>query len=126
MHLNQLNDCQNTLNVIYTITKPGPDDALIISAFLCQDQLCRELQKSKETRKYGRDIQIKNKFQIIDFFDRKKNIEKMIQESEVYCLLLLEDGQYKAVEDTYLWLFNHSGLTDLQRASFGTRIFEID
>lgn len=50
----------------------------------------------------------------------------MIQESEVYCLLLLEDGQYKAVEDTYLWLFNHSGLTDLQRASFGTRIFEID
>jgi hypothetical protein len=50
----------------------------------------------------------------------------MIQESEVYCLLLLEDSQFKVVEDTYLWLFNHTGLTNQQRASYGARIFEID
>ena len=50
----------------------------------------------------------------------------MIDESEVYLLLLLEDGQYKVTEDTLLWLFNHVGLTEEQRASFGFRIFEID
>ncbi len=50
----------------------------------------------------------------------------MIDESEVYIILLLEDCQYKMIEDTLLWLFNHVGLTEEQRAFFGFRIFEID
>jgi len=44
----------------------------------------------------------------------------------VYCLLLIEAGRYKDVEETYLWLMNHAGLTNDKRASYGLRIFEID
>ena len=50
----------------------------------------------------------------------------MISETEIYCLLLLEDGKYNAIEDTYLWLMNHNGLSEDTRASFGVRIYEID
>lgn len=67
-----------------------------------------------------------NKFQIIEFLDRKKKFDKMIEESDTYCLLLLEDGRYKEVEETYLWLMNHLGLSNEVRASYGLRIQEID
>jgi len=50
-------------------------------------------------------VQITNKYLIIDFLDKKKRYEKMIEESEIYCNLLLEEGRYKEIEDTYLWLF---------------------
>lgn len=35
----------------------------------------------------------------------------MIQQTDVYCLLLIEENRYKDVEDTYLWLMRHPGLT---------------
>jgi hypothetical protein len=50
----------------------------------------------------------------------------MISETEIYCLLLLEDGKYKLIEETYLWLMNHKGLSEDIRVSFGVRIYEID
>ena len=50
----------------------------------------------------------------------------MLEESEAYCLLLLEDERYKDIEETYLWLMNHKGLSDDMRANYGARIFEID
>jgi hypothetical protein len=31
----------------------------------------------------------------------------MLEEVEVYCLNLLEDGQFKQVEENYVWLLNH-------------------
>lgn len=44
----------------------------------------------------------------------------------MYCLLLIEEGRCKEVEETYLWLMKHSGLSKDMRASYGLRIFEID
>jgi hypothetical protein len=41
-------------------------------------------------------------------------------------LLLLQDDRYKDIEDTYLWLMNHKGLSDDIRVKYGARIFEID
>ena len=67
-----------------------------------------------------------NKFQIIDFLDKKQKFDKMLQETEIYCVLLLEDSRYRDIEETYFWLMEHKGLTNDVRASFGLRIFEID
>lgn len=63
---------------------------------------------------------------MIDFLSYKKRYDKMIEESEMYCLLLLEDGKYREIEDTYKWLMDHKGLTEDVRASYGARIYEID
>ena len=52
-------------------------------------------------KKTGREIQIKNKFQIVDYYDRKQMYKEMVSESEMYCLLLMEDSRLKEVEETY-------------------------
>lgn len=44
----------------------------------------------------------------------------------MYCLILIEEGRYKDVEETYLWLMNQNDLSKDMRASYGLRIFEID
>ncbi len=62
---------------------------------------------NQKTKKQGIDIQISNKFQIIDFLDRKLKFDKMLEETEIYLLVLLEDNRYKEIEDTYLWLMGH-------------------
>ena len=62
---------------------------------------------NQKTKKQGIDIQISNKFQIIDFLDRKLKFDKMLEETEIYLLVLLEDSRYKEIEDTYLWLMGH-------------------
>jgi hypothetical protein len=50
----------------------------------------------------------------------------MLEEVDTYCLLALENNQYKEVEDTYLWLFNHSKLQPELRIKYGCRIYFID
>lgn len=62
---------------------------------------------NQKTKKQGIDIQISNKFQIIDFLDRKLKFDKMLEETDIYLLVLLEDSRYKEIEDTYLWLMGH-------------------
>ena len=62
---------------------------------------------TQQMKKTGRQIQIKNKFQIVDYYDRKKMFVEMLSESEMYCMLLLEDSREKEVEETYQWLFEH-------------------
>ena len=52
-----------------------------------------------------------NKFQIIDFLDKKKKFDKMLQEMETYLLLLEEDSRYKEIEENLIWLMDHQGLT---------------
>jgi hypothetical protein len=71
--------------------------------------LAQRLKEStnQKTKKQGIDIQISNKFQIIDFLDRKLKFDKMLEETEIYLLVLLEDNRYKEIEDTYLWLMGH-------------------
>jgi hypothetical protein len=71
--------------------------------------LAQRLKEStnQKTKKQGIDIQISNKFQIIDFLDRKLKFDKMLEETEIYLLVLLEDSRYKEIEDTYLWLMGH-------------------
>lgn len=63
-------------------------------------------------RKTGRDIQLSNKYQIIDFLDRKQKYDKMLEETEMYLMVLLEDSRYKEIEDTYIWLMGHKALSD--------------
>jgi hypothetical protein len=120
---------QNVLNDIYSKIKRGPEDALFFNALLTQETLAIQLQvstNSAQNRKKGKEIQLTNKFQIIDFLDKKKKYEKMIQESDVYCLLLIQEGRYKEVEETYLWLLDHPGLSNEMKAEYGLRVFEID
>jgi hypothetical protein len=50
----------------------------------------------------------------------------MLEEVEVYCLNLLEDGQFKQVEENYVWLLNHQKIPELTRQIYGCRIFDID
>jgi hypothetical protein len=50
----------------------------------------------------------------------------MLEESEIYCLLLLEDSRFKEIEDTYIWLMGHKGLTEAQKVLYGAKIFDID
>jgi len=71
--------------------------------------LAQRLKEStnQKTKKQGIDIQISNKFQIIDFLDRKLKFDKMLEETDIYLLVLLEDSRYKEIEDTYLWLMGH-------------------
>lgn len=83
----------------------------------------QELPKTKAT---GRQIHLSNKYQIIDFLDKKKKHDKMLVETDTYCLLLLEDGRYKEIEDTYLWIMNHKAFSEDVRAGYGARIYEID
>ena len=44
----------------------------------------------------------------------------------MYCLLLIEENRYKDVEETYLWLMRHPGLSKDVQAQYGLRVFEID
>ena len=67
-----------------------------------------------------------NQFKIVEFYDFKKKYEKMLSEVETFILLLIEDGAYKDVEDNYVWLMQHEGLTDAQRLGYAARIHEID
>ena len=70
-----------------------------------------KLQEEKSTKKHGRKVLIQNKFQIIDLLDKQKKYKEMLDETEAYCILLLEEGEFKQVEDNYLWLMNHQGLS---------------
>jgi len=36
----------------------------------------------------------------------------MLEETEVYVVLLLSVERYKEIEDTYVWLMNHKLLSD--------------
>jgi hypothetical protein len=56
----------------------------------------------------------------------KQKFVKMLEETEFYIALLLEEERYKEIEDTYLWLMNHNSLSDEERVKYGARIFEID
>ena len=56
-------------------------------------------------KRIGRETQCKVKYQIVDFYDMKKDYTEMIKQCEEYCLLLLEELKYKELEDTFLWLF---------------------
>jgi hypothetical protein len=50
----------------------------------------------------------------------------MLEESDQYLMLLLEDSRYKEIEDTYLWLMNHKALSDPKRVEYAAKIYEID
>lgn len=50
---------------------------------------------TKANKQQARAIYLQNKFQIIDFLDKKEKYEKMLEEIEVYCLNLLQDGLFK-------------------------------
>ena len=81
---------------------------------------------SKANKQQARAIQLQNKFQIIDFLDKKEKYDKMLEEVEVYCLNLLEDGLFKQVEENYVWLLNHQKIPEPTRQMYGCRIFDID
>ncbi len=81
---------------------------------------------SKANKQQARAIYLQNKFQIIDFLDKKEKYEKMLEEVEVYCLNLLEDGQFKQVEENYVWLLNHQKIPEPKRQMYGCRIYDID
>lgn len=93
---------------MYKLCKFGPeDDKVLIHAYNIQENLALELQKQpgQSKKKTGRSIQIQNKYKIIELFERAGNFEKMLTETETYLLLLIESGDQKGMEETYLWLF---------------------
>lgn len=120
---------QITLNELYSKLNRGPEDAIFYQALLVQDQIAIALQTGNYTaaqKKQGRAMQISNKFQIVDFLDKKKKFDKMLEEAEIYILLLREDGNYKEVENNYCWLMKHPELSNEIRVSYGARIPDID
>lgn len=50
----------------------------------------------------------------------------MLEETDIYVVLLLEEERYKEIEDTYVWLMNHKQLSEEIRVKYGARIYEID
>ena len=70
--------------------------------------------------------QCDNYFKFLDFLDKKKKFDKMLEEVETYVILLYQNDFYPQIEETYMWLYKHQGLTDAQRQVYGCRIFSID
>ena len=59
-----------------------------------------------------KNLQCDNMFQILDFLDKKKKFEKMLEEVEIYVAMLLELDQYPQIEETYIWLYQHAELSN--------------
>jgi len=58
-------------------------------------------------RMAGRQQQRTNQFKIIEFYDFKKKYDKMLAELEIFFTILLEDSNYKEMEDNLVWLLSH-------------------
>ena len=50
----------------------------------------------------------------------------MLEETDIYILLLQEDDNFKEVENTYVWLMKHPKLSNDVRVKYGSRIPDID
>lgn len=50
----------------------------------------------------------------------------MLEETDIYILLLQEDENFKEIENTYLWLMKHPELSNDIRVKYGSRIPDID
>lgn len=83
-------------------------------------------EPGQKMKKLGRETLIKVKYQIVDLLDKKKEFKEMLLQCEEYCLLLMEDLNYRELEDTYFWLYKHQGLSKEERCEYCVRIFEID
>ena len=62
----------------------------------------------------------------MEFYDIKQKYDKMTAEVETYLTILLEDENFKEVENNLVWLLEHQGVTDEQRLNYAARIHQID
>ena len=71
-------------------------------------------------------MQKTNQFKIIEFFDFKKNVNKMLAEMDTFLALLVEDGAYKDAEDNIIWIIQHQNVDDETKLAYTSRIHNID
>ena len=50
----------------------------------------------------------------------------MLAEMEIFFTILIEDSEFKEMEDNLIWLVNHKGLTNEQKVDYACRVQEID
>lgn len=74
----------------------------------------------------GINMQIENQYQIIDFYDKKGEYQKMIDEVEQYVMLCMQTNRPLLIEDTYIWLFQHHALSPEVQLRYGCLIFSIE
>ena len=79
-------------------------------------------KSNKQVRLAGKDIQRKNQFKIVEYYDIKQNYNKMTAEVETYLAMLQEDEQFKEIEDNLVWLLEHQGVTEEQKLNYAARI----
>lgn len=50
----------------------------------------------------------------------------MLAEMEIFFTILIEDNNFKEIENNLVWLVNHKGLSNEQKVDYACRIQEID
>ena len=77
-------------------------------------------------RAAGRTCLKGNQFKMIEFFDFKQKYERMLAEMETFLAMLLEDSEFKNIEDNLVWLIGHAAVPDDKKIGYAARIHAID